>query len=282
MGTVKDIPHPNWDELQQDWLEHIPPSLFAPAVAVDELIRLSRTEIADKRDIPLISGVRERSLWDAVYLRDKALYCFGASKSLNHSGHSTLTAISMYDASFFAVKSLVYLLGIRDISRNSNVYLYNFKKEYKKGRVAFNGHYSITLNSRMTHDILWTILPRIISTIKGYSEPAEKLKTLRHNDYKNFSRERNRLIYECASWSRDGEKTIGDLLSNTTYLSNVEYFNTCGDVRAEYVDKYYRTAHTCLNFIDDFLTGLGKYAPEIKEYLDNHPGPSPVASVAFD
>lgn len=282
MGNLKDIPHPNWDTLQEYWLNHIPSGLTASSAPVDEILRLSAIKPEDKQEIGLVDGVRERTFSDAIFLRDKALYCYNASSALNFSGYSTWTLLSMYDSCFFAAKSLIYLLGFRDVGRNSSYYMSLFHLYATKGsKKASDGHYTIRLNERLSHDSLWSVFERLIGTLRGDGEGVAFAKLLKKNNYDSFSRDRNYLVYESNSWSRFDDLSTSDLSYPVSYCANVRFLGSAGKDNAEYTDKYYRTAHTVINIVDSILSGLGTYAPEVRSYLEFAPGLPAVAHSKF-
>ncbi|RYZ82990.1 MAG: hypothetical protein EOP04_20845 [Proteobacteria bacterium] len=281
MGEIKDIPHPNWDRLKDDWLAHIPANLIPPSATAEELIRLSGNQLSDKKELDLVSGLRERTFGDVLFLRDKALYCFRISTSLNNCGHSTWTALSMYDACFFSTKSLVYLLGFRDCSTSSKMYCQLFSSTFKKNVKVFDGHYAISLKERLTHDSLWKIFIRLVNTIKGQSPIVAQLKSLKRNDYDSFTRDRNKLIYGSETWSRIDEIHYSDLFYDVSYIDNRAFINDSGITEAEYVDKYYRSAQTIINIVDGLLSDIGGFAPGVADHIAARPGLAPVSSVAF-
>jgi hypothetical protein len=281
MATIKDLPKPVWTALQDGWLAHIPQDLVGNSPNVEKLLRLNNVvELGDKVEVDLVPGIRERTFSDALLLRQKSIYCFNASRQLSNSGFSTLTALTMYDASFFSAKSFVYLLGIRDASRSSKAYLSLFHS-YKLKKVEFDGHYSVKLPERMTHDSLWNVFTRLINTFTCDDTTVFPVKNLRGNDYTSFSRERNFVAYEPAGWSRHSTPEPSDLFYAQTYLDNHKYYEDHGATEAEYVDKYYRTAHTLINFIDMFLSAIGKFAPSVAMHLQQHPGLYPVRNMRF-
>jgi uncharacterized protein (UPF0332 family) len=280
MANIKDLPKPNWDLLQDGWLAHIPLSLVGHSANVETLLKLANIDPDDKVELDLVPGIRERTLSDVLVLRQKGLNCFEASQQLLNGGYSTLTALTMYDASFFCAKALIYLLGIRDTGRSSKSYLSLFYS-YKIKRIVYDGHYSVKLAERLTHDSLWNIFVRAINTIGGSTPVINLVKTLRNNDYASFSRERNHLAYEAVGWSRSADPVSSDLFNSLSYVDNHSYFKSLGMVEAEYVDKYYRTAHTLLGIIDGLLLTIGNFAPAITNHLTAYPGPPSVKSVSF-
>jgi hypothetical protein len=281
VGTVKDIPHPNWDTLQDLWLNHIPGGLIPPTASVESLLKLSASEPKDKSELDLVAGVRERTFGDAIFLRDKALYCYSASAALNSAGYSTWTLLSMYDACFFSAKAFIYLLGFRDVGRSSKLYLNIFHNYKQRKSSNFDGHYSLHLQERLTHDSLWGVFVRLVDTLKGEADAVTVVKQLRKNDYSQFTRERNKLVYESDSWSRMSLIDQSDLQRRLSYTLNVGFMQSSGNIEAEYTDKYYRTAHTLINVIDDILGGLSVYAPAVRGYLDERPGLEKVSRTAF-
>lgn len=271
MRALKNVPHRSWASVQEHWLGNIPPDMLPSGVPVEELIRLSGIVLEDKTAIGLVAGVRERTLAEALFLRDKALYCFEACGPLNSSGHSTWTALAMYDACFYAVKAFIYLMGFRDISRSSKFYLELFYEEPQKGGKGVDGHYALKLKERLTHEVLWSVFRRILDTLEGDDTSSAKLKELRKNSYKKFSRDRNFIIYDSYSWSVMDALEESDLYSRVSYVDNVRYIDTAGAVRASYVDQYYRIAHSVINVIDLFVEGLGEYAPAVVDFTSQRP-----------
>ncbi|MBN3866418.1 hypothetical protein [Gluconobacter kondonii] len=278
MATIKDLYHPDWDEMVENWINHIPHGdiLGSSPNAKNLVEQVASTKISeflpDKSLIDIVPGLRERTLKDALILRTKALYHFHASKSLNEIGHSTFTLISMYDACFFSAKSLVYLFGLRDFSRDSKIYLQIFRKEkQKKSHSIVDGHYIYVLEDRLTHNMVWQLFPRLSNTIKGKNPNVITLKSFSRRRFDQFSRERNRYSYESSSWSREDNLMSSDLIYQQTYLENRKYDTSHGIEYAEYYDEYYRTAHIIINIIDEFLSEMAKKAPAINKYLDISP-----------
>jgi hypothetical protein len=133
----------------------------------------------------------------------------------------------------------------------------------------------------MTHEMLWSIFDRMLNTLKG-----EKLKltialALKKNDFSKFSRERNRLIYECASWSREEDIGTSDLHQPVKYMNNLRYFETDGSTLAEYYSKYYIAAQAILNMVDLFLSELGRFAPAVGAHLNRFPSAGEAKTLVF-
>jgi hypothetical protein len=274
MANIKDIPHPIWEEIRDGWLSHIPVGLSPSSTSVEQLIQLSGQDLKgkDKTEISVVDGLAEKTFCDALFLRHKANYCFRISETLNKSGHPTWTALSMYDACYFAAKALVYLLGLRDVGGASKAYIHLFNFEVKKKRRIQSGQLCLNLGKRLEHENLWSIFSRLLDTIKGDGAGIELIKRLKKNDFDKFSSERNRLIYQCGTWSRDENYEGSDLFYDVSYISNVNYFVTSGECNAEYHDKYYRTAHATLNVIDALLKDIGALAPAVADHLTEHVG----------
>lgn len=281
MGDLKDIPHPNWDAMVDHWLGHIPANLIPPSVNVEELVRLSGNQLTDKQQLDLIGGVRERTFGDIVFLRDKALYCYRICGTLNDGGHSTWTALAMYDACFFAAKALIFLLGFRDVGASSKAYLSVFQQEFKKKTKIFDGHFVVFLKDRLTHESLWGIFLRLVNTLKGERDSVALIRSLRENDYSQFTKDRNHLIYRSETWSRLPHVDSSDLLYDVSYLDNRAFLQSNGGVQAEYVDKYYRMAHSLINLVDELLADIGLLAPAVRDHVANHPGLPQITSMKF-
>jgi hypothetical protein len=288
MSVIKQLTHPSWDQRRDDWLSCIPSGLNSPTLDAEKLIHISQvippnTKLKDlnNEQINLVPDLRERTFSDALFLRNKSLHCFQTAKKLLLDGYSTWSAITMYEASFFAAKSFIYLMGLRDVSRSVGIYFEIFYRPSKRSTRTFDGHLAFNLGSRMTHDILWNIVPRLVRTIKG-SVPQNLIKELRSNNFTQFTKERNSLFYDCQTWSRSEDFFESDLISPISYLDNYSFFKSDGASAAEYIDKYYRTAQSFLNIIDIFLSEIGTYAPTVSEYLSQNPGPNPITSAAFN
>lgn len=281
MATLKDLSHPVWEEMVDAWIGSLPNTFDPPAVNVEGLVRLSAPKFVDKGDIEIINGIREATFADALFLRLKALNFIRGSSALLEAGHSTLTALTVYDACFFAAKSLIYLLGVRDVGSNQKWYLELFYFERRRKRLDVNGHKSFQLTSRLEHEILWQIVTRLINTTTGIAAGAGMLGSLKRNDYSSFSKERNALVYGAASWSRGASVQNSDLAVPLTYLANRDFLATRGRLDAEYVDKYLRTAQTFINIVDHFLTDIGKVASAVDTHVAQYPGPPAIVRVTF-
>ncbi|MEW9274900.1 hypothetical protein [Gluconobacter oxydans] len=281
--------------MMSNWLNHIPQDLLSDSPSTEKLITLIATPnistfLKDKIAFDFVPGIRERAFQDALILRTKAIYHFHASKSLNESGHSTFTAISMYDSCFFSAKSLIYLLGLTDIGRNSCAYVELFHKTEQPKRNKRSPkiyirppeiHKCYILEERMTHNMLWKIFSRMTSTLRGDHKNVVLLKKLSLKHYEQFSKERNKYSYDSAYWSRDNDIINSDLIHPQSYIRNIEYYSNNGRDYAEYIDKYYRTANLIINVIDDFLGELSKKSPNISEYFTISPPLKRLVNTSF-
>lgn len=281
MSTEKDLPHRTWSSLRDLWLEHVPPDLDPSDVDISMLLGMAATKIADKQTLNGAAGLREQTLRDVLFLRQKSLYCISCAESCSDNGFSTWSGPTMYDACFFLAKAFIYFLGVRDIARDARAYLDIFYFEYKKGHRQFDGCQIFLLKERLTHDMVWALFGRQLRTLTiDVGDVQEKVLELRNFDLGQFSRERNRLLYKPFSWSREDELQNSDLGQRCTYLRNSEFFADPNE-NAEYVDKYFFLAFAISSLLDTMLLDLGDVAPAVLYRLIANPGPRPIRSFLF-
>jgi hypothetical protein len=281
MATEKDLPHRTWSALRELWLEHVPADL-TPA-DIDSLSRVvhAHGHPIDRAPIPLVSGLREQALSEALFVRAKSLYCLECGIRSNDEGFATWSSMTMYEACFFAAKAFCYLLGIRDLSRDSNIYVDLFFQEYKKGRVIFDGHKAYLMKGRLTHSSLWKIFPRLIRTFTlDLQFHQEGILELRKFDFDSFSRERNRILYKSFSWSREDSIETSDMFAPVSYIDNRRFISGENSF-AEYYSGYYLVAVAVNNLIEFLIRDLGTLAPALVSEVELRPGPRILTSFAM-
>ena len=133
MAKLKDLPGRSWEQLAELWLEHFPPECEPyEENTIETLQQYSGAIPADKHIIERVPQLRETTLYLSCMLRRKAAYCLDAGREMNEQGFPTGAAIIMYDASFYAAKSLIYLLGIVEAGRDSKAHIDIFYQEPAK------------------------------------------------------------------------------------------------------------------------------------------------------
>lgn len=271
MSQVKDLPARSWASVREKWMEHIPPELevISDQLKIQHLLEVGGVDLTDKGVIELVPSLREAIFSSATFLYSKSQYCIAAAKEMNERGFPTWSSLLMYDASFFGAKSICYLLGIADADRDKGFYLDAFFDETKKKKLVDVGHQAFDLRSRMTHEMLWKIFPRLMYTIRVDDPFLEPVRFFKKYDYEKFSRERNRLFYTCLGWSRENDILQSDLRARVVYDQNVQFFADPSIGSSEYFHDYNHFGLALYTFAKALLSDLGNQVPSVSAWIES-------------
>lgn len=269
MKALKALPARDWNEIVEIWYNHIPDDIFGTVKSnnIDQFLRLNNVELEDKKEIELIPHLREYSFSLSLFLRLKSLYCINTAKEMNSQGFPTWAALLMYDSCFFSAKAICHLLGVIDTGRDSKFYIDIFHTDILEKKKIDGGHKIYKFKERLSHSMLWGIFGRLLNTFKGYKEAQLLLSDLKKIKYDKFSRERNRLIYNSDSWSREDEIEISDLFEPRHYQKNLDFIDSPMEIQSEYHHQYNYSAILMISFLDCLINDLICKIPSVKDMI---------------
>lgn len=200
-------------DILRGWLAHIPE--IAPAgsppregistiFAIDAI--LPAVPITGDLVTP-VAGARSGVLHEAYYLLHKAIHVQMTCAESVRAGLHTWAVVDAYQASLFALSSLMCFLGIT-IERDGNDFILidvwgassaeEIKKQGLKGESEV---YHFVRFKTLDHFHKWAILKRLLRTLDGNFPLIVLLnEAINGRDDKDFARHRNRVHYDSDGW----------------------------------------------------------------------------------
>lgn len=128
------------------------------------------------------------------------------------SGSNVSSLLLSYDAVYLAASTMVLLFGYAPIGRDSEVCVDIFYKS-SQPRIALEDTYGFFVLDRWSHEVVWKLCKRIISTIDTPAEIKDCLKVLRSDKLDKVSQRRNSQIYDQAKLYAGDDKADADFPS---------------------------------------------------------------------
>ncbi|SEB03138.1 hypothetical protein [Paraburkholderia sartisoli] len=202
------------DHVLRGWLAHVPdidPPGSPPREgissisAIDAILpRVPRTgEIVEP-----ISGARSGVLHEAYYLAHKAVHVEITCANFVSSGRHTWAVVDAYQASLFALASIMCFLGMTVERADNDFVLVDVwgatQDEVNGKRGPANREteaYQFLRFKTLDHFHKWAILKRVLRTLDTASPLVVLLRdALNEHDDKEFARYRNTVNYQSAGW----------------------------------------------------------------------------------
>lgn len=202
------------DEILRGWLSHIPEiappgspprESIAAISAINELLpEVPRTG----EKIESVSGGRSVVLHEAFYLAHKAIHVEVSCANFVSRGLHTWAIVDAYQASLFALGSILCFLGLT-VERADNdfilidVWSKNTAEKSVRGSLSRENpeHYHFLRFKTLDHFHKWAILKRLIRTLKSDLPLVPLLhEAIEGLNDKEFSRHRNTVNYQSAGW----------------------------------------------------------------------------------
>ena len=214
----------DFNEVMGGWLAHIPeiqPSGSAPTEGLDSIAALSESFKLAAPNGDYISsdssllGARQPILHEAFFLAHKAIHVQLSAAEAVKRGRYTWALVDAYQASLFALGSILAFLGISNERDGSDFLVIDVWSPVakRKADIKLAEAYGCQLIRFKTLDHFhkWALFKRVLRTLKIESPLVLTLKeALRSTDDKSFAVHRNTVHYNSRAWLFD------DLLADQT------------------------------------------------------------------
>lgn len=205
----------DYDEIAKGWLAHIP-TIDPPGSPPREGIG-SISAVSDVLQfVPVtgslvesLSGARPGVLHEAFYLAHKAVHVELSCAYAISKGAHTWSVVDAYQASLFALGSIMAFLGVT-VERHDNNFILvdvwhvdNSATNHRSGVTSTRSHerYQFLRFKTLDHFHKWAILKRLLRTLNTSSKLADLLQSaLEVRDDKDFARYRNTVNYQSGGW----------------------------------------------------------------------------------
>lgn len=256
------------------WINHLPTIDFAaafPSPTLWELapIQYPQLNAGGVAECDYVSGVREAVLREAILLVRKFIYCGTLLPTLSGAGKNTWTAIAAYEASFYGAKALCYLLGFASLGKNSNLYLDVFcETERKVGKLKVKFYDTLRihkLDERLTHQMLWGLIERLLDTTTFEGELLEIQTQLKILDWGSYTSFRNSVYYDGSFWPLSATVQACDLISGIQQIQISEAAQLENVTSSPpFAGEYFAVATLLRKLIVGMLQSIADIAPAIK------------------
>lgn len=211
---VERIQSKNCERIMKGWLAHIPAIGFpgaAPQEGVDSISSVADIFPSVKGDgdvIERLSGARPAVLHEAFYLAHKAIHVEILCAKAIQEGRHTWAVVDAYQASLFALGSILAFLGITMERHDSNFILVDVwgvdssvKKRKNSIDIGDIETYQFIRFKTLDHFHKWAILKRLLRTLDYKSSLVELVRAgLEPHDEKKFAQYRNQVHYNSDAW----------------------------------------------------------------------------------
>lgn len=205
----------DYEEIARGWLAHIPtidPPGSPPREGIGAISAVSdvlpRVQVTGAL-VESLSGARPGVLHEAFYLAHKAVHVeLSCAHAINKGAH-TWAVVDAYQASLFALGSILAFLGLT-VERHDNNFIlvdvWHVDPSSRRYPPVFGGtksheRYQFVRFKTLDHFHKWAILKRLLRTLSSSSRLAGLLKTaLEVRDDKDFARHRNTVNYQSGGW----------------------------------------------------------------------------------
>jgi len=212
----KDL-RPKWKKfVKRDWLEirasllgNVPtfPKVGSPPdPGLEHLAPLLSVPLPDNSDIfPDVDGLRSNALWEAVFLFHKCAHTHLAAQRIGQQGMHSWCLFNAYHSAYLGARGLMALLGVSMVLRGvgGQIAIDLFPEPTKKKKVVPSPPFQEFLIVRLPmldQRFLWEAFQRVIRMTSATCWDVKLRDTLLDVDYKDFSRPRNKYLYNAAFW----------------------------------------------------------------------------------
>jgi hypothetical protein len=278
MRSLKRLQHKDWQTVRDLWLGHLPPIDFEsqyPEPTLGQLPDLRHPELnaSGLAEFPYLPGVREAVFREAVLMSRKFIYCASLLPILCKEGKNTWTAVSAYEAAFYGAKAFCFLLGFAPVDRNSKIYVDAFyETEHKVGKRRVKSYDTLRvhgLEARLTHDVLWSLVTRLLDTTTFDRDPREIQTQLKIVDWDKFSSFRNAIFYDGSFWPRSESMSECDIIApvqNVQISAAVLLGNTSAVV--PFAEEYFFVARLFRRLLASMFWSIAELAPAVRTEVE--------------
>jgi hypothetical protein len=214
----KRIGHKDWNEVIEYWQNFLPSITFPiDEVDIEGSINFQLSKILDdiknienksteKNHYYHVPGIQFNIFSEAIYLFYKSLNSIKSAQIDQKSGYKTWSINNYYQSSYFSLKCFLNILGIFSCCINNNYLLVDLFPTYKKisKRDYINRRKVFELQIQriwqFDHKENWTIYKRVINISNNLPVNEQILDLLLSIDPKNFTKQRNKIIYQNKEW----------------------------------------------------------------------------------
>ena len=209
------FPSREWSDISGYWLRYIdaitPPG-SQPSSVIEEFIgfeTVARTlHGTSRRQRQDVAGFRQLIFHEAIYLLHKASHVIGCSETDASLGAHTWALSQAYQGSFFAAKSICYLLGgvLADYDRKTIII------DLWPGVSASTGGAGLLTDTTIEffknekwvgHKELWQLFQHFLRTTKVNRWPTNYVDAIVALAPNDFAKQRNIIHYEGGKWVFD-------------------------------------------------------------------------------
>ncbi len=225
-SICKRIDSKNWETVAELWQEYIinvqfPVSFrtdYAPAdeelsAIYDETKEAERKQ-TQKEHYYHISGIQYAVFRDAVILYYKALNSIKSAQCSQKSGYKSWSIMNYYQASFFLVKSYLFLNGVwvhtTIDSKNmvADIFpAFTGKSGKELLRLREGNFCKILVSKLLEHWEVWSLFKRVLNVSAQLPIDDKYLRLFQRVSAKDFAKQRNALIYQNREWLFEDLKT---------------------------------------------------------------------------
>lgn len=214
----------DYGKIMRGWLAHIPEIAspgYAPQEGIEAISSIAAVFSLVKGDgdvVQKLSGARPAVLHEAFYLAHKAIHVEIVCANAIKEGRHTWAVVDAYQASLFALGSILAFLGIT-VERHENDFILvdvwgtdpNFKRAKGDIDVGDPEIYQFIRFKSLDHFHKWAILRRLLRTLDIKSALVQLVRDgLEPHDDKRFAYHRNQVHYQSAIWL-SGDLLIDDV-----------------------------------------------------------------------
>jgi hypothetical protein len=219
---VERLHRKDYASLKKGWLAHIPeiqPVGSPPQDGLDSISSIAEIFPKVPRDgdfLAQVSGARPAVLHEAIYLAHKAVHVQISCAEAVRVGRHTWAIVDAYQASLFALGSILAFVGITVERHDNNFILIDVwatpdSRGTRRSGLSLDSEetYQLVRFKTLDHFQKWAILKRVLRTLKIKS-PLVQLtsEALAPHDEKSFAKYRNFVNYNSGGWLSN------DLLAN--------------------------------------------------------------------
>lgn len=204
----------SWRDVSKHWVEYIPeinPAGSGPEFPLNEFIGFTTiaSELSYDQSVSAeVPGMRELIFREGLFLYYKAMCVLRSAEKDAQMGSLTWSLSTAYQASLFAAKSILYLMGIAFAEHNSKTVLIDIwpsegthkNKSIRLKSREDNSINFIKLNIKLEHRHIWLMFMRLINVAKFDSSLDELIGLFKKIEIPEFAKQRNIIQYHNQRW----------------------------------------------------------------------------------
>lgn len=201
MSKIADkLRHPILDDLPELWSNYTPATFpfISTAIMLDEVPGLIAS-LEHKKDgdcVPYVLGSRDAAIAVSPLPYGKAVEAARAGLSAIDGGQWLGGVAMMYLANYLLARSVIQIFGVVPLGRDKKWTLDLFPNGSPVFRSAGKiDEIQVWKTDAWSHAIVWSILERILNTLKAEKDILEDVRPLKMTDWGKFPGRRNKYSY---------------------------------------------------------------------------------------